>query len=306
MKAIAILFFAAAVCAQTAAALSLVWDPSPPSAHIIQYKIYERIPTGYLFMANVPPSKTRYDLPSLSPGAHTFAVTALALFQESPPSNEVTVYSTANDFSNSSPVSVTNAKSPGRGGPYPSQITISGLFGSISSVQVVLHGVTHRIAQRLDVLMVGPQGQKVLSMSDVGGKSSVNGAELTFSDQASTSLGNSSIASGTYRPSNQSPAKDTDTFPAPAPSGPYSSSLSVFNGTDPNGVWKLFVIEEGKPKGGSIGGWTVRLDTRAAPTVAASTPTNVTSTTATLNGMINPMIGRPESRELKTMAPNAR
>jgi hypothetical protein len=67
----------------------------------------------------------------------------------------------------------------------------------------------------------------------------------------------------------------------------------VFNGSDPNGAWKLFVLEGGKPKGGSIaGGWTVRLDTRAAPIVAASTPTNVTSTSATLTGMINPM-GRP-------------
>ena len=67
----------------------------------------------------------------------------------------------------------------------------------------------------------------------------------------------------------------------------------MFNGTDPNGVWKLFVLEEGKPKGGSITrGWTVRIDTRAAPIVAANMPTNVTSTTATLTGMINPM-GRP-------------
>jgi len=285
--------FIAAVCTQSASALSLLWDPSLPSAHIIQYKIYERKPTGYVFMANVPPSKTRYDLPWLSPGAHTFAVTAVALFQESPPSNEVTVYSTANDYSNLGGISVTNSKSPGRGGPFPSQLAISGVFGSISNVQVILHGVTHRTAQRLDVLLVGPQGQSVLLMSDVGGKSAVNGAELTFSDQASVWLGSSPIVSGTYRPSDQAAPRDTDAFPAPAPPGPYSSSLSVFNGSDPNGLWKLFVLEEGKPKGGSISsGFTIRLDTRAAPIVAVNTPVNVTSTTATLTGMINPM-GRP-------------
>jgi len=251
------------------------------------------MPAGYVLLANVPPSKTRYDLPWLPPGAHTFAVTAVALFQESPPSNEVTVYLTANDYSNLSAISVTNSRSPGRGGPFPSPLTISGVFGSISSVQVILHGVSHRIAQRLDILLVGPQGQKVLLMSDVGGKRPVNGAELTFSDQASASLGSSPIVSGTYRPTDQAAAKDSDAFPAPAPSGPYSGSLSVFNGTDPNGVWKLFVLEEGKPKGGDITrGWTVRIDTRAAPIVAANTPITVTSTTATLTGMINPM-GRP-------------
>src|SRR6185369_5870616 len=49
----------------------------------------------------------------------------------------------------------------------------------------------------------------------------------------------------------------TDAFPAPAPSGPYAATLSVFTDTDPNGLWSLFVMAEQTHGGAGMlaGGW---------------------------------------------------
>ncbi|MFF2290439.1 hypothetical protein [Peribacillus butanolivorans] len=49
------------------------------------------------------------------------------------------------------------------------------------------------------------------------------------------------IVSGTYRPTN---IGVSDVLTAPAPAPPYGSTLSVFDGTNPNGTWSLFVFDD--------------------------------------------------------------
>jgi subtilisin-like proprotein convertase family protein len=51
--------------------------------------------------------------------------------------------------------------------PYPDQIEIAGLTDPITSVEVTLHQVSHPKASDIDILLVGPDGQRVLLMSDV-------------------------------------------------------------------------------------------------------------------------------------------
>jgi hypothetical protein len=67
--------------------------------------------------------------------------------------------------------------------------------------------------------------------------------------------------------------------------------LSVFNGTAPNGNWNLFVLDEFTSGTGSIsGGWSVMISTVPAPPfITTKAATNVKSTSATLNGTINPL-----------------
>jgi hypothetical protein len=100
-------------------------------------------------------------------------------------------------------------------------------------------------------------------MSDCGGSLGVNNVILTFDDAAAAGLPDSSqIVSGSYKPANFQP---NDTFAAPAPAAPYSATLSIFNGTNPNGTWSLYVVDDGRQDVGTIsGGWSLTVSTAPA------------------------------------------
>jgi hypothetical protein len=84
---------------------------------------------------------------------------------------------------------------------------------------------------------------------------------LTLDDAASATLPPSSqIASGTYQPTSFETIGNN--WPAPAPGPPWGAALSVFNGTDPNGVWKLYVFDDAAADQGSItNGWRLAFTT---------------------------------------------
>ena len=146
---------------------------------------------------------------------------------------------------------------PGEGpaSPYPSTITVSGA-GVIQSLGVQLHDVSHGFAADLDVLLVGPGGQSVVLMSDAGASTPIVNASLLFRDGAPAL--SSPLVTGLYRPTNVGTG---DAFPAPAPAGPYGDTLSVFNGTNANGVWSLYALDDFAADGGSIGGWSLLVTT---------------------------------------------
>jgi hypothetical protein len=81
-------------------------------------------------------------------------------------------------------------------------------------------------------------------MNDPGGFNPISNINLTI-DQASASISDPTdmtsdpLVPGTYKPTNLSPAGIV--AGPPRPDGPYSTSLSVFNGTSLNGTWGLFV-----------------------------------------------------------------
>jgi hypothetical protein len=123
----------------------------------------------------------------------------------------------------------------------------------------------------LDILLVGPLGQKVLLMSDVGGGVSVANVNLTFDDAATVFLPTSavSITTGTYKPTDS--GATSDAFSASAPAAPYDLNLAVFNGTNPTGTWSLYVMDDRGINTGSIsGGWRLSLQTTAPPVAAPS------------------------------------
>ncbi len=133
-------------------------------------------------------------------------------------------------------------------------------MGTLPGFQVSLSGLSHTYPDDVDMFLQGPGGQKVMLMSDAGGDRpfGLNNVNLTFSDSASGTLPDASqITSGTYRPTNY---KVGDVFLAPAPVGPYGTALSAFNGTNPNGQWKLFVQDDLEGDSGSIfGGWSLTI-----------------------------------------------
>ena len=157
----------------------------------------------------------------------------------------------------------------GVGNQYPSSIVVSGIVGSVVDVNVSLFGVTHTNPDDLDILLVGPTGQKVIILSDVGGTPDISGVNLVLDDQAASFLPDSTqLISGTYKPTN---IGGGDTFTSPAPAGPYASLLSAFLGTNPNGTWSLYVLDDASSNSGSItGGWGLTFE------LGNSAPTNPT------------------------------
>jgi C1A family cysteine protease/subtilisin-like proprotein convertase family protein len=150
----------------------------------------------------------------------------------------------------------------GMANPYPSSISVSGLSGTVTDVNVILNGLTHTYPDDIDILLVGPAGQTVILMSDVGGGGDVSGLNLTLDDSATDSLPDTAqLTAGTYKPTN---IGTNDTFPSPAPSGTYGATLSVFNGTNPNGTWSLYIVDDSGSDSGSLsGGWTLAITTRS-------------------------------------------
>jgi subtilisin-like proprotein convertase family protein len=163
----------------------------------------------------------------------------------------------------------------GQATPYPSTISVPG-SGVVADVNVTLTGLTHTYSPDIDVLLVGPAGQNVVLMADTGNNSgtgpwAVSGVNLTFDDAATTSLPVSAIlTSGTYKPTDAGLGGFNGTPPAPA--GPYGTTLSVFNGTNPAGVWKLFVYDDTNADSGTFsGGWALDITLAA---VSSFSPTS--------------------------------
>ena len=134
----------------------------------------------------------------------------------------------------------------GAASPYPATRTITGQTGVITDIGVVLDGIWHQRPDDLDMLLVGPRGQKVVLMSDACGTFEVAAFGWRWDDEAAGPMPdgdgtNVCAVPNTYRPTDHEPG---DQFPAPAPAGPYGSALSDFDLTDPNGEWRLYVNDD--------------------------------------------------------------
>ncbi|PYJ08279.1 MAG: hypothetical protein DMF06_13305, partial [Verrucomicrobia bacterium] len=159
----------------------------------------------------------------------------------------------------------------GPGAPYPSNISVAGLGGTITKVTVKLTNLSHTFPSDIDILLVGPGGQNAIIMSDVGGGDDVSGIDLTLDDAAANPLPAALLSTGTFQPTN---AGTGDTWPAPAPAPSGGSALSVFNGTSANGTWSLYVVDDAAQDVGSIaGGWQLIISTTAACATPSPTPT---------------------------------
>jgi subtilisin-like proprotein convertase family protein len=165
----------------------------------------------------------------------------------------------------------------GPASPYPATRTVSGVAGGITDLNVTIDGIWHERPEDLDLLLVGPQGQKVILMSDACGPLAVSNYGWVWDDEAAAPMpqGNGADVCGTrfHRPANHGSG---DLWPAPAPAGPYATALSAFDGTNSNGEWKLFVQDDAD---GGTGFFTNRFQLHittdsTAPTVTSVAPTD--------------------------------
>jgi uncharacterized delta-60 repeat protein/uncharacterized repeat protein (TIGR01451 family) len=160
-----------------------------------------------------------------------------------------------NDKTNSSPAGMAAS-------PYPSIINVSGVGGSLIKATVTFTKLTHTWPADIDALLESPIQQNVLLMANEGAGFAVNGVTLTFDANGPALPQTGQIVSGTYKPTASFPVA---TFPVPAPSAPspsYSTNLPDFNGSNPNGGWSLFVMDDQAINAGAISnGWSLNLIT---------------------------------------------
>ena len=108
---------------------------------------------------------------------------------------------------------------PGHGPaiPYPSNIFVSGLTGSVTKVTATLNGVSHAVPVDLDVMLSGPAPTtNLLLLSDAGGTAAVSGATIVFDDGAAGPVP-TPLRQGRSGPRTMTLRQRMPRFPAPAP-----------------------------------------------------------------------------------------
>ena len=176
-------------------------------------------------------------------------------------------------FVNSSPIVIPQQ---GNANPYPSQITVTGLNGPITDLNVNLNGLTHNAPGDLRGALVGPAGQSLALWACVGNDTApgASNANVKLDDSSGIRLPTfpSPVASGTYKPTNH--CVSAPSFPSPGPltsyanpgpaSGGAATLASVFNGNSANGTWSLFFFDAFSGESGQFaGGWSLELTTAA-------------------------------------------
>jgi hypothetical protein len=175
-------------------------------------------------------------------------------------------------FSNPTPIAIPATGDIGVGSPYPSPIVVSGVaFTSSTIVIATVFDLTHTSIADVGMLLVGPGGQSVVLMDFVG-SGEVDDVTYTFADAASGYLPFvGAPPSGTYLPTGYDAfgniVAQPDIFAPPAPSSGYSGSgMSVFQGLDPNGIWKLYAQDFLPVDSGVLaGGWSLTFITAPVP-----------------------------------------
>ena len=162
----------------------------------------------------------------------------------------------------------------GKATPYPSEINVGGFNrGKIKDVNLSLKDFSHYNPEDVAVLLQGPKGQDAIVMSDVGGPGpDVYHITLVLDDEAASPLPDKAeVSSGTFKPTQgnvDSGKPRPSVFPGPAGFPPYAQALSVFDGTNPNGTWSLFVFDDSTSTGEQpntqkfAGGWSIEIQAK--------------------------------------------
>jgi subtilisin-like proprotein convertase family protein len=151
----------------------------------------------------------------------------------------------------------------GTGVPVAIPIAVTGVTQSVVSLSLLIQNVAHPAAGDLDLLLVSPDGKRVVVQSDAIGIP-LNGTVSYGLKDGETPLPSNGVP-GFNSPTSYAPA---DVFGAPAPSGPHpeaapagSATLNgTFRGIVPDGVWTLYVQDDTAGNQGSIGAVALLLE----------------------------------------------
>ena len=244
------------------------------------------------------------------------AVAAVLVVQQLAPSPAA-----AETFTNPTPIVIVGLGPQGPANtpatPYPSNIVVSGMSGTVTDVNVTLNGLDcsdvgndFAYPEDFDILLQSPSGDNAVIYSDVGGNNLASpplqfpAINVTLDDQAAQPLpADSQLSAGTYRPLDDDDDPEElvpeDAWPASGPLQPGdpppsqfitpsgSTALSTFNGEVPNGTWSLYVVDDypGPDNCEIDAGWTLDILTTGGggPTTTSTSQATTTSTTTGAN-----------------------
>jgi subtilisin-like proprotein convertase family protein len=237
--------------------------------------------TLYQFFVNgvsVGPASTTktYTTSALTNGNTVYALVTLPTITPAP------VVST---FTNSTAITI---PSSGNASLYPWPITVSGLTGTVTDVDVRFTNLAHTWRGDIDMALVGPTGVAITVMSNIGGSGRFNTANtITFSTGSPAVPGTGNITgTQTYSPTADA---TVDNYPAPGPGAVNPpANLALYNGVNPNGVWNMFIVDDAAPDGGSCASWSLIITTQP-PTIPSCTVQSNTIT-MTVNPTVTPSV----------------
>ncbi|MBX3725921.1 MAG: M36 family metallopeptidase [Xanthomonadales bacterium] len=149
---------------------------------------------------------------------------------------------------------------------YPVPINVHGLANAPSAVRVQMFGLTHTFPDDLDLLLVSPDHRNLVIQSDVGGGTDAINLSYVIDDAAPTLLPDAGpLTAGSFRPSNVGAG---DPFAVPAPVGPHNNAApagsatlgSVFGSSQPNGSWRLYIVDDAAGDVGTLSGVCLEID----------------------------------------------
>jgi hypothetical protein len=188
------------------------------------------------------------------------ALLALPLSQATEPAAAKKRFKTVTrTFSNPGRITIpAEGSAEGPADPYPATVQVGGFKkGKIKDVNLVLRGLSHPSPNQVDVLLVAPNDRDAMVMSDVGGITAATAVTLTLDDEAASPLP-AVLETGAFQPVNEE-GLGNDFFDAElGVSG--DVALSVFDGGNPNGTWRLFVSDDADPIDGVfVDGFTLEI-----------------------------------------------
>ncbi len=155
-------------------------------------------------------------------------------------------------------------------GPFPipgvnSTITVTGLDGPVTDVNVTINGFEHESPDDADIALLSPSETRLYLMSDACGPNPAAAPiDITFDDEAANQLPDEAICdtSRTVDP--------TDHAPTDEPFADYPQ-LNGFNGEVANGTWSLELMDDAAPTmTGRIASWSITITSAGAPPITIS------------------------------------
>ncbi len=201
-------------------------------------------------------------------------------------------------FTNSATIVINDSSNaPTKATPYPAQMNVSGVVGTVAKVTATLAGVSHTYPDDIDALLAAPNNSSgsapnTLLMAADGGPFSISNVRLTFDDSYPALPNEAPITTGTNKPTLGTAASEPFFYPSfpDAPPGPYQVSMGAFNGINPNGLWSLYIVDSTYHDSGTINnGWILNLTTGARLDQSADLAVSMTQllVPATVSNVVN-------------------